>query len=431
MSDMLSLLWPPFAVALCLVGIHTYFGIQVLARGIIFIDLALAQIAALGATTAFILGHAAQGPAAYGYSLAATLVAALFLSFTGRWAHRIPQEAIIGVVYVTAASASLLLIDGAPQGAEHLKQILTGNILTTGLPQLAIVIPLYAAIGALHWILRAKLRAQSGDAWIWQFFFYASFGVVVTSSVALGGVLLVFAFLIIPACIGFLYSRQPGRQLLIGWVAGVGASVAGLAASYLFDLPTGATMVCAFGIALALAGALHPLLASGLSRRTVLGCANVLRWTVAVALLISAAWFLIAPTADQPLLDAAEAIAPRVRQLYMDERRLAIYNEAQQQAERERREAERLLATERKRRWDGAALDEHELMINSALQKSHGEMLRGEIFVMRTIRGRARESVRWQAAGVMGVAGLLLIPGLLYGATGIRTRRIRRALRRP
>ena len=157
MIEPLAFLWPPFLVAVCLVGIHAYFGIQVLARKVIFVDLALAQIAALGATVAFMLGHPAQSPATYGYSLAFTLLAAVLLAFTRAWGTRVPQEALIGVIYVVAAAAAILLIDRAPQGAEHLKQILTGNILTSGLNEVAVIVPLYAAIGLLHWLLRRRL----------------------------------------------------------------------------------------------------------------------------------------------------------------------------------------------------------------------------------------------------------------------------------
>src|ERR1700730_11373402 len=147
MSQAIVFLWPAFLVSICLVGIHAYFGIRVLARKVIFVDLALAQIAALGATAAFMLGHPAEGPAAYGYSLAFTLLAAVLLAFTRAWATRVPQEALIGVVYVVAAAAAILLIDRAPQGAEHLKQILTGNILTSGLDEVAVIVPLYTAVG--------------------------------------------------------------------------------------------------------------------------------------------------------------------------------------------------------------------------------------------------------------------------------------------
>ena len=146
MIEPLAFLWPSFLVAVSLVGIHAYFGIQVLARRVIFVDLALAQIAALGATVAFMLGHPAQSPATFGYSLVFTLLAAVLLAFTRSWAARVPQEALIGVIYVVAAAAAILLIDRAPQGAEHLKQILTGNTLTSGLNDVVVIVPLYAAI---------------------------------------------------------------------------------------------------------------------------------------------------------------------------------------------------------------------------------------------------------------------------------------------
>ena len=142
MADALALLWTPLLVAACLVAIHTFFGIQVLKRNIVFVDLALAQIAALGATVAFMLGHTVQGGASYAYSFGFTLAAALLLAFTRQWAGRIPQEALIGVIYVVAAAMAFLLVDKAPQGTEHIKQILTGNILTVGLGDLAFIAPL-------------------------------------------------------------------------------------------------------------------------------------------------------------------------------------------------------------------------------------------------------------------------------------------------
>src|SRR3954471_20629311 len=121
MTEALEFLWPSFLVAVCLVGIHVYFGIQVLARNVIFVDLALAQIAALGATVAFMLGHPAQSLSTYGYSLAFTSAAALLLAFTRRWAKQVSQEALIGVIYVVAAAASILLIDRAPAGGRASK----------------------------------------------------------------------------------------------------------------------------------------------------------------------------------------------------------------------------------------------------------------------------------------------------------------------
>jgi zinc/manganese transport system permease protein len=300
MIEGLAFLWPPFLVAACLVGIHTYFGIQVLARKVIFVDLALAQVAALGATVAFMLGHPAQSYAAYAYSLAFTLLAAVPLSFTRAWNARVPQEALIGIVYVVAAAAAILLIDRAPQGAEHLKQILTGNILTSGLDDVAVIGPLYAAVGSLHWLLRRRLMS---GALGWDYIFYASFGAVVTSSVAIAGVLLVFSFLIIPAAVGGMFASSPARQLAIGWIVGTAASAVGLAASFILDLPTGATMVCAFGGALTVAGLLYPFLRG--DRRGALGAAfAITRWSAATVLAGSASsWPLHrAPTSRSSIL---------------------------------------------------------------------------------------------------------------------------------
>lgn len=410
MTDALTLLWPAFVVAICLVGIHTYFGIEVLHRKVIFVDLALAQIAALGATVAFLLGHPVQSAAAYGYSLGFTLVAAVLLAFTRAWSSRIPQEALIGVIYVVAAAAAILLIDRAPQGAEHLKQILTGNIVTAGIDELVFIAPLYLAIAALHAILRRWLA--DGASVAWDFLFYATFGLVVTSSVALAGVLLVFSFLIIPAAIGVLYADTLARQLAIGWLAGAMTSAAGLAVSFTFDLPTGATVVCAFGAALAIAGVLHPVLC-GDARLMARHAGMALRWCVAITVAGSALWLITAPRADQPLLDAAEYLFPALRSGYLSRVEFATYEDARRYAERHRVEAERLNAMETRSRSQGDAIDDVTVQRISSFLKSYGEMRRGEEFVMREVRSRARERVRWMLGAGMVVLALLLMPGSL------------------
>jgi zinc/manganese transport system permease protein len=414
MTDALTLLWPPFLVALCLIGIHTYFGIQVLARKVIFVDLALAQIAALGATVAFMLGHPTQAPATYGYSLAFTLIAALLLAFTRTWSNRIPQEALIGVIYVVAAAAAILLIDRAPQGAEHLKQILTGNILTSGLNELLGIVPLYLAIGLLHFALRHRLSVADGPSWLWEFVFYATFGVVVTSSVALAGVLLVFSFLIIPAMIGVLYADTLARQLALGWITGSLASALGLAASFAFDLPTGAAMVCTFGVALALAGLVRPFLHGGAVNALRRG-GTAARWGAALILAASALQFMLAPRADQPLLDAIEYALPAVRTAYLSSTEAATYEDAQLYARRYTREADQLNVMETRSRTEGVALDDFAVQRISSFLKSYGEMRKGEEFVMAEVRGRARERLRWPLGAAMLIAGLALAPWFRRG----------------
>ena len=407
MIDALQFLWPSFLVAVCLVGIHAYFGIQVLARKVIFVDLALAQIAALGATVAFMLGHPAQSMATYGYSLTFTLLAAVLLAFTRAWGTRVPQEALIGVIYVVAAAGAILLIDRAPQGAEHLKQILTGNILTSGLNEVAVIVPLYAAVGLLHWLLRRYMTGAG--SLVWEFVFYATFGIVVTSSVAIAGVLLVFSFLIMPAAIGVMFAESHSRQLAIGWITGIFVSAAGLAASFIFDLPTGAAMVCAFGASLALAGVLYPFL-RGNRRWAMRSTVATARWIGAVILAGSALQLAVAPRADQPLIDLAEYAIPSLRTLYFTRAEATTFADASEHAERYRREAEQLNEVERRNRTQGQALDDFSVARISSFLKSYGEMRKGEQFVMGEVRMRARERIHWVASLGLLAFALLVAP---------------------
>jgi zinc/manganese transport system permease protein len=407
MSEALAFLWPPFLVAVCLVGIHAYFGIQVLARKVIFVDLALAQIAALGATVAFMLGHPAQSAATYGYSLAFTLLAAVLLAFTRAWGTRVPQEALIGVIYVVAAAAAILLIDRAPQGAEHLKQILTGNILTSGLNDVAVIVPLYAAIGLLHWLLRGRLSGAGPPAW--EFVFYATFGVVVTSSVAIAGVLLVFSFLIIPAAIGVMFASSPARQLAIGWLAGTVTSAAGLLASFAFDLPTGA----AYGVCLW-------LIARSRGNRLPFHAGRSSTWGArrdrdrALGYRRGSRRLRVAACGSAPRGSAAhrsaEYAVPSLRALYFSTTEQRTFAEAAASAERYRTEAEQLNDRERRSRTQGEALDDFSVARISSFLKSYGEMRKGEQFVMDEVRARARERIRWSASLGLLAFALLLAP---------------------
>lgn len=421
-ADTAAFLALPLAAALVLVAIHTWFGRQVLARGVIFADLALAQIAALGATVAFALGHPPQSAASMAWSLGFTLAGALVLAFTRSWSGRIPQEALIGILYVVAAATGFLLIEQAPQGAEHIKQLLTGNILTVGADELKGIVPLYAAVGALAWGLGSKLGHGAGAHWAWDLAFYAAFGVVVTSSVAIAGVLLVFSFLIIPAAIGVLWAERPAMQLVLGWLAGALASIAGLLISFRFDLPTGATMVCAFGAVLVLAGIASPLRAGPL--RALARAARTARALLAAALALSGLWLIAAPRADQPLLDGAEYLFPALRRSYMSGPEREIHEDARLQAERYRHETDRLNERERRSRWEGRDMGESELRRLSSFLKSYNEMSKGEEFAMREVRARARDRERWTLGGAMLLAALLIVPGLF-------SRLHRAALRRP
>jgi zinc/manganese transport system permease protein len=269
----LSFLAAPFAASLILTGIHAYLGVHVVERGVIFVDLSLAQIAALGASIAILLPISEGDPHAhnvYWVSLAFTFVGAAVFSLVRVKRARIPQEAVIGISYAVASAASILAMSKATSEAEHLKDMLVGNILAVSWPEVWKTAALYAAVGAFHYVFRRKFLAISLDhakaeasglnVRLWDFLFYASFGFVVTSSVAIAGVLLVFCYLIVPSVAAMLYSERIGRRLAIGWTMGTVVSALGIYLSVKLDLPTGATMVCTFGLVLVAMAAVRPLL---------------------------------------------------------------------------------------------------------------------------------------------------------------------------
>jgi zinc/manganese transport system permease protein len=255
--DILPFLLLPFLASLILTGIHAYLGVHVVERGVIFVDLALAQIAALGAVVAILLNMDPHGGGTYWISLAFTFMgAAIFAFVRGRRLH-IPQEAIIGISYAVASGAAVLAMSKATGETEHLKDMLVGNILAVSRPEVIKTAVLYAAIGAFHFIFRKRFllistdpkRAEAEGLSIrfWDFLFYASFGFVVTSSVAIAGVLLVFCYLIVPSVGAMLFADRIGPRLAIGWTMGTLVSALGVWLSVEADLPTGATIVCTFG----------------------------------------------------------------------------------------------------------------------------------------------------------------------------------------
>jgi zinc/manganese transport system permease protein len=271
--SILDFLAAPFAASLILTGIHAYLGVHVVERGVIFVDLSLAQIAVLGATIALILEAGLPGehsPLVYWMSLGFTFIGAAIFAVVRARQSRIPQEAIIGISYAVASAASILAMSKAPSESEHLRHMLVGNILAVSWAHVLRTAALYAAIGAFHYVFRRQFLAisinhgrseQSGlNARWWDFLFYASFGVVVTSSVAIAGVLLVFCYLIVPAVAAMLYAERIGPRLAIGWIMGTIVSALGVYLSLKLDLPTGAAIVCTFGFALLLMAAARPLL---------------------------------------------------------------------------------------------------------------------------------------------------------------------------
>lgn len=260
--DFLTLMAAPFAACLILVGIHAYLGIHVLARGVIFVDLALAQISALGATIAVLLGYELESTQAYLFSLLFTVGGAAIFSLTRVRHERISQEAVIGIAYAVAAAAVILVMDRAPHGAEHIKSLLVGSILFVTWTKVIQTAVIYGLVGLFHWFFRKyflrisfepeTVRQEGLSLRLWDFLFYVSFGFVVTSSVQIAGVLLVFSFLIVPAVSSILFADRLPIRLALGWSIGAGVSIFGCVLSYVLNTPTGATIVCSFGIVLAL-----------------------------------------------------------------------------------------------------------------------------------------------------------------------------------
>jgi len=255
--------WPLIA-CLLLPGILVYYGLHIIRREVIFVDLALAQVATLGTCFCLYLGHEADDPHNYYWSLGFTLAGALLFTFTRSSKHaRVPQEALIGIIYVVAAAAGILLLSKSPHGKEELQKTLVGDLLTVSSTDIWKTAALYAVIGVVHFLFRRKFialsfdherAAQSGlSVRLWDFLFYALFGLVVTSFVQIGGVLMVFSYLIVPAACGTYLGGSLAARLAIGWVVATLASMGGLYASFKLDVPTGAAIVCALGLALLLA----------------------------------------------------------------------------------------------------------------------------------------------------------------------------------
>jgi zinc/manganese transport system permease protein len=278
------LLWP-FMASLILTGIHAYLGVHVVERGVIFVDLALAQIAALGATVAILIGMDPHGTGAYWLSLAFTFVGAAIFAFARTRRGHIPQEAFIGIAYAVASAAAILAMSKATGETEHLKDMLVGNILAVSRHEVLKTAVLYGVIGVFHYIFRRRFLLISTDPEqaeakgmsirFWDFLFYASFGFVVTSSVAIAGVLLVFCYLIVPSVGAMLFADRVGRRLAIGWTMGTLVSALGVYFSVLLDLPTGAAIVCTFGAVLVAMFLIHLIFFRGGQDRVLAGAASV------------------------------------------------------------------------------------------------------------------------------------------------------------
>ena len=248
------MVWP-FLACLVLAGIHCYLGLHVIERQVIFVDLALAQIAALGCAAALLAGFEHDGAYSYWLSLAFTVGGAGVFSICRFRDQKIPQEAVIGIVYAVAASMMVMFLSRSSEGDEHIREALVGNILLVQPAEILKMLIVYACVGAFHYVFREKFLliskkpeeayAKGWNVRLWDFLFYASFGLVVTSSVRVAGVLLVFSLLVIPSTVAMLFSNSIRMRLILGWGIGVTGSILGMMLSYFVDFPTGASVVCA------------------------------------------------------------------------------------------------------------------------------------------------------------------------------------------
>jgi zinc/manganese transport system permease protein len=424
---MLDFLWLPFLACLVLTAIHVYLGLHVLARGIIFVDLALAQVAALGISVAFLAGHPIQSDAAYWYALAFTVGGAAL--FAASRVHRapIPQEAVIGIVYAVSAAAAVLVVDRAPQGGEHIKTLLVGGILTVTGREVAQLALLYAVVGALHLAVRRPLLEISFDPEAalahgrrlrgWDFVFYITFGIVVTSSVRIAGVLLVFSYLIVPAAVAALLTASVPARLVIGWGVGALVSAAGLWASFAWDLPTGAAVVTAFGALMAAAA-----LALGARalwrgvRQRGLGALRGAGALLCLAVAIAGMLLALLPGMDHLWLDWLETAAPPVRLAFLTAGERAIDRDSREALGRGTADLARLRALQQDVQWGARPMPAEQQERLRQFLASRGEIVAGDRMVLATLRSHARGRQRFW----------LGVPLLLIGLAGAAWRGGRR-----
>ncbi len=406
MTLIIEFLYVPFLACLVLTGIHVYLGLHVLARGIIFVDLALAQVAALGITVALLAGHPIQSGAAYWYALAFTMVGSFLFAMSRTRRAPIPQEAIIGIVYAVSAAVAVLVVDRAPQGSEHIKQLLVGSILTVTPREIGTLALLYGIVGILHWAIRQPLLEISFDPaaalnkgrWIrwWDFLFYASFGLVVTSSVQIAGVLLVFSYLIVPAAIAALVARSVIARLAVGWGLGFVVSILGLVASATWDLPTGATVVTTFGVFMAAIAAwlalqtlIREIRAKGVIALTGVGFA------ASAAIGLAGFFLLTFPQMDHHWLNWLEKAVPSVQLAFLTSDERETYWDSQDAVQRGVSEMQRLRAMQQDMQWGTQKMSEEKQERLRQYLAGRSEITAGDQMVLNHLRSEARERQRF------------------------------------
>ena len=406
---MLELLLWPFIAGLVLTVIHAYFGLHVLARGVIFVDLSLAQVAALGLTIAILAGHPVHSPAGYWYALLFAVAGAVVFAIARPYEQALPQEALIGIVYAVSTALGVIVLDRAPLGAEHIKQLLIGSIITVSRQDVGVLALIYSGIGVVHVLCRRQLLAASlqgqaaaarGSALMWDVLFYVSFALVVTSSVRVAGVLLVFSYLIVPAVLAGLLASSFARRLLLACGLGSLLTGLGLYASWAWDLPTGPAIVSTFGAAVALVVIARA--ATRLTRRRLAVLASGMAVFTALPLLFF-------PHLEQPWLDALEDVAPVFATAFLDADERALRAEAIASIAQARAELTRLRALDQDVRWGKEVMDAERAERLRQYLAGKSEISAGDQLVLRHLRGKARERQRLS----------LGIPLLLVGGYGL------------
>jgi len=247
--EALSILLYPFLACVLLIAAHAYFGVHILQRGIIFVDLSLAQFIGLGIAISFFLGDDEWTRVVFSLGFAA--LGAAILSFSRQISRHVNIEAFIGVLYIFSLSASMLVLDRTPHGMEEFKAIMNGSILWVTPGELLSTFAVYSAIGLFHFVFRKRffgLSFEGKGGMLWEFLFFLSFAFVLVKSVQMAGILQVFSFLVIPVLIGKLFTGDLKKALVWGWITGAASSVFGLGLSYLYDLPTAPVIVASLGV---------------------------------------------------------------------------------------------------------------------------------------------------------------------------------------
>lgn len=292
MSNFLNIMAAPFFECLVLVGIHAYLGIHVLKRRVIFVDLALAQIAALGTTVGILFGlHDTESIGSFAIAVGFTFVGAAVFAVSRVRSDRVPQEAVIGLVYAVTAAVAVLVV-GKSHGMEHLVNIMHGRLLWVKWAEVGTAAAAYAVIGVVHILFRKQFMKISEDpdgafksgmpVRLWDFFFYMTFGLTISISVRVAGVLLVFVFLVAPAIIALMITDKLRYQLVIGWVVGTVVSSIGIYLSWVLDAPSGPTVISFYAVVLVVIAVVYYLYRA---ENKVLALRNVGIGTVVVAVL--------------------------------------------------------------------------------------------------------------------------------------------------